>query len=305
MQAYKNDEKVKYGNDIVKNEKVSVFNLISKFEQQSKPTFDDHAIVDDVDEKRLTVILGHEPGHRDLADIQENKTDDDQPDLETDDSSGEKNKLKPDVSTECFTEATDITTPVEMAQESGVSRRDDFDTSYQISDLPPEFSRQELKINSPATLHRETLFEITDLEDLTDIEENKEDIFVQTPSLSDRTLIPDSPDLENKIKRREKTIERKFDRLSMDLSDTEINIEKEMFVKVSTQITKTEEDEAAKSFEKIIFDNFSEDKSEDWLTHGSEATPDKEVEQDIFGEPDDDVVGSRKQKGKRVRNLGY
>lgn len=302
MQAFKNDEKVKYANDIVKTdpkERVSVCNLISKFEPKVPPAVEDHAIVDDVDEKRLTVILGHEPGRRELADIQDNKTDDDQPDLETDESSGEKNKMRPDVSMEGFTEATDITTPVEMAGESGLSRREDFDTSYQISDLPPEFSRHDTKINSPATLHKETLFEITDLSDLTDAEDNKEDIFVQsqTASLSDRTLVPDSPDLENKIRRREATIERKFDRLSMELSDTEINVEKEMFVKVSTQISRQEEEEAASSFEAIIFDNFAEDKSEDWLTHGSETTPDKEVQPDIFGEPDVDIVGSKQLRG--------
>ena len=302
MQAFKNDEKVKYANDIVKTdqkERVSVFNLISKFEQKAQPPLEDHAIVDDVDEKRLTVILGHEPGRRELADMQDNKTDDDQPDLETDESSGEKNKMRPDVSMEAFTEATDITTPVEMAGESGLSRREDFDTSYQISDLPPEFSKHDTKINSPATLHKETLFEITDLSDLTDPEDNKEDIFVQTPSLSDRTLVPDSPDLEKKIRRREATIERKFDRLSMELSDTEINVEKEMFVKVSTQISGQEEEEAATSFEAIIFDNFAEDKSEDWLTHGSEATPDKEIQPDIFGEPELEVdsVGSKELRG--------
>ena len=145
------------------------------------PVFDDHAIVDDVDVRKLSVILGHEPENRELADIQDNKTDDDQPDLETDDSSGEKSKIKLDISMEGFTEATDITTPVDMVQESAPSKRDDFDTSYQISDLPAEFSKYDNKITSPATLHRETLFEITDLEDLTDIEENKEDIFVNSP----------------------------------------------------------------------------------------------------------------------------
>ena len=287
---------------------MSVFNLISKFETKLPPTFDDHAIVDDVDEKRLRVILGHEPGHGELAEIHDNKTDDDQPDLETDDSSGDKIKIKPDVSMEGFTEATDITTPLEMAQESGLSKPDDFDTSYQISDLPAEFSRHDTKINSPATLHKETLFEITDLEDLTDTDDTREDIFVQTPSMSDRTLVPDSPQgpgLDNKIKRREQTIDRKFDRLSMEISDTEINAEREMFVKVSTQISKKEEEEAAKSFEKIIFENFAEDKSEDWLTHGSEATPDKEVEQDIFGEPDDVVEAERKEGnlGNSIRIL--
>ena len=302
MQAFKTDEKVKYNVKPDQKERVSVLNLISKFEQKAGPAVDDHAIVDDVDEKRLTVILGHEPGRRELADIQDNKTDDDQPDLETDESSGEKNKMRQDVSMEGFTEATDITTPVEMAGESGLSRREDFDTSYQISDLPPEFSRHDAKINSPATLHKETLFEITDLSDLTDAEDNKEDIFVQTetPSVSDRTLVPDSPDLENKIRRREATIERKFDRLSLELSDTEISAEKEMFVKVSTQISRQEEEEAASSFEAIIFDNFAEDKSEDWLTqgsHGSEATPDKEIQPDIFGEPEVERVESKQLRG--------
>ena len=91
----------------------------------------------------------------------------------------------------------------------------------------------------------------------------------------------------------------------MEISDTEINAEREMFVKVSTQISKKEEEEAAKSFEKIIFENFAEDKSEDWLTHGSEATPDKEVEQDIFGEPDDVVEAERKEgnSGNSIRIL--
>merc|ERR1719361_1100656 len=91
----------------------------------------------------------------------------------------------------------------------------------------------------------------------------------------------------------------------MDLSDTEMNVEKEMFVQVSTQISEQEEEEAAKSFEKIIFENFAEDKSEDWLTHGSEATPDKEVEQDIFGEPDQDNVEARGQKGARPTSSSY
>merc|ERR1712013_479037 len=241
---------------------------------------------------------GHEPENKELADIQDNKTDDDQPDLETDESSGEKSKIKLDVSMEGFTEATDITTPVEMAQESAPSKRDDFDTSYQISDIPAEFSKYDNKITSPATLHRETLFEITDLEDLTDIEETKEDIFVQHSSRSDQTLVADtSPKVvDTKIKRREKNIDRKFERLSMDLSDTEMNVEKEMFVRVSTQISKEDEEQAARSFDKIMFDNFAEDKSEDWLTHGSEPTPEKEVATDIFGEPDHEALQDKLPK---------
>ena len=271
---------------------MSVTNLISRFENRAldpidpKPIVDDHAIVDDVDVNKLTVILGHEPENREIADIQDNKTDDDQPDLETDESSGERSKMKNDPSMEGFTEATDITTPIEMGQESAPSRKEEFDTSYQISDLPNEFSKQDKQLTSPATLHRETLFEITDLEDLTDIEENKEEDIpdIQNTSRSDHTMVPEDS-LDNKISRRKATIERKFERLSMDLSDTEVNVEKEMFVE---KISKEEEEQATQSFNRIIFENFAEDKSEDWLTHGSEATPDKDIAQDIFGAPDDD-----------------
>merc|ERR1711862_906315 len=72
----------------------------------------------------------------------------------------------------------------------------------------------------------------------------------------------------------------------MDLSDTEINVEKEMFVEAS-KISREEEEQATQSFNRIIFENFAEDKSEDWLTHGSEATPDKDIEQDIFADIQD------------------
>ena len=291
--TYKHEEPKK-GSPVV--ERFSVNSLISKFENKASaemPAFEDHAIVDDVDVQKLSLILGHEPENKELAEIQDNKTDDDQPDLETDESSGEKSKIKPDVSMEGFTEATDITTPVEMVQESAPSKRDDFDTSYQISDIPMEFSKYDNKITSPATLHKETLFEITDMEDLTDIEETKEDIFVQPTSRSDFTLVPEIPEspkeIDSKIKRREKNIDRKFERLSIELSDTEMNVEKEMFVRVSTQLSLEEEEQAAKSFDKIMFENFAEDKSEDWLTHGSEPTPEKEVATDIFGAPDNEM----------------
>ena len=287
FQAFTFDEKVKYYQTLHETEEIkkpSVMSLINKFEQI--PQTDDHAIVDDVDVKRLKVILGHEPGNNDIADMQDNKTDDDQPDLETDESSGDKLKIKHDHSMEGITEATDITTPVEMGQESAPSRRDDFDTSYQISDLPHEYSKHDKQLTSPATLHRETLFEITDLEDVSDIEENKEDMNdLQLTSRSDRTLVPDSPDVVDKnMRKREATIERKFDRISMDLSDAEVNVSKE----VTSNISKEEEDQASQSFDKIIFETFAEDRSEDWLTQGSEATPDKEVEQDIFGAPDNE-----------------
>ena len=148
--------------------------------------FEDHAIVDDIDLQKLTSL-----GDREVADIQDNKTDDDQPDLELDDSSGDRSKIKLDVSMEGFTETTDITTPIEMAQESAASKGVDFDTSYQISDLP-EWSRHDLRMSTPETHHKlksETLFDITDLDDLSDVEEDmKDNVFM---SYSDRTLVPE------------------------------------------------------------------------------------------------------------------
>ena len=313
MQASIFDDKVKYfstGQEPNLKEKHSIMNLVNTFKQQAQPLPDDHAIVDEVDVRKLSVILGHEPENREIADIHDNKTDDDQPDIETDDSSGEKIKMMPDnddlkmsgntdlkvkhdYSMEGFTEATDITTPVEMGQESVLSRKEDYDTSYQISDIPHEYSKQEKQLTSPATLHRETLFEITDLEDLTDTENDNRDEVPEIPltSRSDKTLLAESPDcLDDKIRKREKTIDRKFDRLSMDLSDDEFNVEKDIQMN-STQISKEEEEQAAKSFDKLIFENFAEDKSEDWLSHGSETTPDRESEQDIFGEPDNEFKG--------------
>ena len=307
MQAFNFEEQVKYSKLSTTftnpTEKTSVFSLINKFEQihdDVKPPAEDHAIFDEVDVKRLKVILGHEPENREIIDIQDNKTDDDQPDLETDDSSDGKLKMKHDPSVDILTERTDITTPVEMGQESLPSRRDDFDTSYQISDLPSE-SRFDKQATSPATLHKETLFDVTDMEDLTDIEENKDDIpDIEPTSRSDQTLVADTSDnVDGKIKRREKTIDKKFNRLSMELSDYEVSTENQVFMDVS-QISKEEEEIAAQSFDKIIFENFAEDKSEDWLTQGSaEATPDQEVQQDIFGAPDNVVAA---QKGL---TLGY
>ena len=77
MQAFTaDDDKVKYTNSKFETEqtekKMSVTNLISRFENISfdpKPMADDHAIVDDVDVNKLTVILGHEPENREIADI--------------------------------------------------------------------------------------------------------------------------------------------------------------------------------------------------------------------------------------------
>ena len=60
---------------------------------------------------------------------------------------------------------------------------------------------------------------------------------------------------------------------------------------IVSNISKEEEEQASQSFDKIVFDNFAEDRSEDWWTHGSEATPDKELGHEIFGEPDQEFKG--------------
>ena len=255
--------------------------------------FEDHAIVDDIDLQKLTSL-----GDREVADIQDNKTDDDQPDLELDDSSGDRSKIKLDVSMEGFTETTDITTPIEMAQESAASKGVDFDTSYQISDLP-EWSRHDLRMSTPETHHKlksETLFDITDLDDLSDVEEDmKDNVFM---SYSDRTLVPErtmtqeedsSPHfIETKIRIREEKIHEKFEKMSMSMSDPENTAEGEEFCQLSTSVlSKEDEEQAASNFDKILVDNFVEDKSEDWLTHESDPSPEKETGSgDIFGPPE-------------------
>ena len=317
LQASNIEKECKYGQQNLtseNNENSSVSSLINRFEQinniPNKPT-DDHAIVDDVDVKQLKVILGHEPENKDIADIQDNKTDDDQPDLELDDSSGDKSKIKQDISMEGFTETTDITTPIEMAQESGPSKGVDFDTSYQISDLP-EWSKYDLRMSTPETHHKlksETLFDITDLDDLSDVEEDmiqKDNVFM---SYSDRTLVPDrtmtqeedsSPHIiETKIRIREDKIHEKFEKMSMSMSDPENTAEGEEFCQLSTSVlSKEDEEQAASNFDKILVDNFVEDKSEDWLTHESDPSPEKETGSgEIFGPPEkekaDGVQGKR------------
>merc|ERR1719447_2215460 len=201
---------------------------------------------------------------------------------------------------EGFTETTDITTPVEMAQESAPSKGVDIDTSYQISDLP-EWSKHDLRMSTPETHHKlksETLFDITDLDDLSDVEEDmiqKDNVFM---SYSDRTLVPDrtmtqeedsSPHvIETKIRIREDKIHEKFEKMSMSMSDPENTAEGEEFCQLSTSVlSKEDEEQAASNFDKILVDNFVEDKSEDWLTHESDPSPEKETGSgEIFGPPE-------------------
>ena len=57
-------------------------------------------------------------------------------------------------------------------------------------------------------------------------------------------------------------------------------------------LSKEDEEQAASNFDKILVDNFVEDKSEDWLTHESDPSPEKETGSgEIFGPPE-------KEKGK-------
>ena len=266
--------------------------------------FEDHAIVDEIDIQKLTSL-----GDREVADIQDNKTDDDQPDLDTDESSGDKSKIKLDISMEGFTEATDITTPVEMAQESAPSKGVEFDTSYQISDLP-EWSK-DIRMSTPEAhqkLKSETLFDITDLDDLSDIEDNillKDSVF---PSYSDKTLVADKPvateEVETKIKIREDKIYEKFEKMSMSMSDSENNYEGEEFGRLSTSVlSKEDEDQAASNFDKIIFDNYVEDKSEEWLTHESDPSPEKETGSgEIFGAPERESKSADQGNCNRILN---
>lgn len=271
--------------------------------------FEDHAIVDDIDVQKLQSL-----GDRDIAEMQDNKTDDDQPDLDTDDSSGDKSKIKPDVSMEGFTEATDITTPIEMGVESALSKGVDFDTSYQISDLP-DWSKHDIRMSTPETHHRlksETLFDITDLDDLTDIEENimQKDAAISFTSYSEKTLIEErqfeqdedcSPRLvESKLRIREEKIDEKFERMSMSMSEGDTHEEGDEFGRLSTSVlSKEDEEQAASNFDKIIFDNYVEDKSEDWLTHESNPSPEKEMGSgEIFGAPDKEETNANQGKSR-------
>ena len=247
-----------------------------------------------MDVDHLVHILGRQPANTDIDELIDNKTDDDQPDLETDESSGEK-KMKGDVSMEGFTEATDITTPIEMVREQP-SRRDD--TSAQVSDFS-DFQRGVSDSQRPKSA---TLFDITDPEDGSDIEEttmnpdlklNKllREASLQDSSASDKTLLAESStpvdeavlispgraeEVELRIKKREGKIDRKFDRLSLELSEAECD-QADHFVKVSKELTAQEEEDASTSFDRLVEDNFMEDKSEDWLSNDSSPADDEPI----------------------------
>ena len=72
------------------------------------------------------------------------------------------------------------------------------------------------------------------------------------------------------------------------MSDPENTAEGEEYCQLSTSVlSKEDEEQAASNFDKILVDNFVEDKSEDWLTHESDPSPEKETGSgDIFGPPE-------------------
>ena len=302
--------------------------------------------------------LGSVLAVRDLDEIRDNRTDDDQPDLETDDSSGGgeqlqlQQRMKPDTSLEAITEATDITTPVEMQMREatctntgGMAEAGADHTSAQISDLsemPHEEEEEEAVLLSsdgtagcrhPQQPVSETLFDITDPEEDEEEEEDEiedhigpmsqtrtgeEEAISGGSERSERTLMVEAEeaasappaaaavDVQLRIQKRQGQIDRKFERLSQELSfelpagvDSsnssssltgcgkqleQAEEEEEEFVRVASQLSQREEEEAAASFDQVVMDNFAEDKSEDWKLSNEEATPDMELNPGaIFG----------------------
>ena len=199
---------------------------------------------------------------------------------------------------EGFTEATDITTPVEMG------RREEPDTLAQVSDIS-EFPRGPEPHN-------------TDPEDGSDMEETPElqegrvqptgraELTRDSSSSFDQTLVADCTDwvhvdpvkveqvareakqeereaeqedeekeeevVELRMKKREGTIDRKFARLSQELGEEELDAE---YTRVSLQLSQTEEETADQSFDRIVSDTFREDRSEDW--DSNDSSPEIEV----------------------------
>jgi hypothetical protein len=155
----------------------------------------------------------------------------------------------------------------------------------------------------------ETLVDVTDrdLDELSDMEDHPQNKAL--PDDSENTLVDEKIEVQMRIKKRETRIDRKFQRLSSEISDDDFEgSDGNGFAKVAMGISKEEEDAAANSFEKVMHDNFLEDKSEDWLTQGSqgsETTPEKEVAVDILGTPDNDKSSQSKfSKGKcRIINV--
>ncbi len=279
---------------------------------------EDHAIRDELDVEKLGTVLAG----RDLDEIRDNRTDDDQPDLETDDSSAgeqlqqQQPRIPPDTSLEAITEGTDITTPVEMLIKDAGGMAEADHTSAQVSDFS-EIAREEegimtAMLSSDGGHQRpisETLFDITDPEeDDEDLEDNialvsrtgtEGDVIGGREQSEGTLLFEDSTMKENssegavqlRIQKRQSQIDQKFQRLSQEMSfelarGSSIDKpedEEDAFVRVVSQLSQREEDEAAVNFDQLVIDSFAEDKSEDWRL-SSEVTPDMEaIPEAIFG----------------------
>jgi hypothetical protein len=265
---------------------------------------EDHALRDELDVERLGTVLAM----REIDDIRDNRTDDDQPDLETDDSSGGidhqlqmQPKIRPDASLDAITEATDITTPVEMLIREATYTAG-ADHTLDLSEIPREEEAALVAMLPSDGGHQqtisETLFDITDPEE--DDDEMEEQIISQTKTeeaicgsteLSEKTLLIENNSMEGtpsedvvqlRINKRQGQIDRKFERLSQEISfelpgiNSNKEEEEDAFVRVASQLSQQEEEEAATSFDRLVMDNFAEDKSEDWKL-SNEATPDMEV----------------------------
>ena len=73
-----------------------------------------------------------------------------------------------------------------------------------------------------------------------------------------------SEKIEMRIKKREENINRRFARMSRDLTENP-----EEFAAISQRLTSEDEDTANNSFQDILVDNFTEDRSEEWISNES------------------------------------
>jgi hypothetical protein len=286
---------------------------------------EDHALWDDLDVEQLTTILDT----KDLDVIRDNKTDDDHPDLETDDSSGgelqqqqQLPSLLLETSVDAITEATDITTPLEMLVRDLTTVTAETDhTSAQVSELSEIVHEEETKM---ALLSSDGHHPVPEtLCDITDPEEEEEDdnnmihasvisagestSLVSMPHLPgleklDNTFVTDKGNILNnvtpclvqlRIQKRQHQIDEKFKRISQEITLESVcsssldscngNEQEEEFHRVAAQLTDGEEEAALLTFDQLVLDTFLEDKSEDWKI-SNEVTPDIEATDILFDE---------------------
>ena len=276
-------------------------------------TTDDHAILDELDVTRLAHLAS-----RDIDAIVDNRTDDDdQPDLDTDDSfaggggGGEKMHEQPAAAVDSTsiimegftTEATDITTPVEMrlttTAVASCSLLAEADTSAQVSDFS-EFPKGTVSETGGGGGKNkcETMFDITDPEeDASDMEETMDKVRMdeavepeqkqEEVMESEATLVPPEAQSTNsnninavdevnfRIRKREDQIDKSFNRLSSEVVSEIEAFKDDEYMKVSLQLSEQDEQEAETDFDKLVEDSFKEDKSEDWVSN-DDSSPAKE-----------------------------